>query len=123
MARKIKIKDYLGDEYQGSWNGKEYSSKFSDGKDLVRIYIDDEEVHVERKELDKIYAGDERLHLKMQANLLDEIMKQDDEFLKKVLSKVIGCGRLVNRKERNEIITILDNSTTFKAIEEKDYRY
>ena len=45
---KIAIIDYTGEEKSGSWNRKTYSSKISGKPELVRIYLDNKEVHVDK---------------------------------------------------------------------------
>jgi hypothetical protein len=43
---KIRIKDYIGIEHSGYWNGSFYSSKDEDTPNLKRVYIDGKMIHL-----------------------------------------------------------------------------
>lgn len=49
--RNIKINDYLGNEIEGNWNEKFYSSKIENTK---RIYVDNKEVIIKNEDIEKI---------------------------------------------------------------------
>lgn len=49
--RNIKINDYLGNEFEGNWNEKFYSSKIENTK---RIYVDNKEVIIKNEDIEKI---------------------------------------------------------------------
>ena len=52
--KKISVKNFKGEEFEGMWNEKTYSSKIDGRPDLYRIYLDGESIHVEKKALEKI---------------------------------------------------------------------
>ena len=47
--KKISVKNFKGEEFEGMWNEKTYSSKIDGRPDLYRIYLDGESIHVEKK--------------------------------------------------------------------------
>ena len=49
--KSIKIKDYLGNEIEGNWNEKFYSSKMENTK---RIYVNNKEVIIKNEDIEKI---------------------------------------------------------------------
>ena len=50
--KKISVKNFKGEEFEGMWNEKTYSSKIDGRPDLYRIYLDGESIHdsLRRKE-------------------------------------------------------------------------
>ena len=40
--KKISVKNFKGEEFEGMWNEKTYSSKIDGRPDLYRIYLDGE---------------------------------------------------------------------------------
>lgn len=52
--KKISVKNFKGEEFEGMWNEKTYTSKIDGRSDLYRIYLDGESIHVEKTELEKI---------------------------------------------------------------------
>ena len=51
--KKISVKNFKGEEFEGMWNEKTYSSKIDGRPDLYLIYLNGESIHVEKKELEK----------------------------------------------------------------------
>ena len=52
--KKIKIKNFKGNEYEGIWNEKFYDSIISDRKELIRIYIDNKAIHITEEEKENL---------------------------------------------------------------------
>ena len=52
--KNITVKNYQGKEFSGNWNEKVYSSKIDGRSDLLRIYINNEAVHITEEEHTKI---------------------------------------------------------------------
>lgn len=52
--KSIKVQNWKGHTYEGSWNKKVYSSKIEDRQDLYRIYVDGNPIHIEKAELKRI---------------------------------------------------------------------
>lgn len=58
--KNIKVQNWKGHTYEGSWNEKVYSSKIEDREDLYRIYVDGDPIHIEKAELERITTGIEQ---------------------------------------------------------------
>ena len=51
--KTIKVTNWKGNEFEGSWNEKTYPSQIED-KNLIRIYVSDTRIHITAEELEKI---------------------------------------------------------------------
>lgn len=52
--RTIKVKNYRGNEYNGEWNEKIYSSKIQEYPELLRIYVNNNCIHITPEEYKRI---------------------------------------------------------------------
>lgn len=88
---QIEIKNYKGSDYKGYWNEKTYSSKIVDNPSLLRIYVDDVQIHVTQEELDKA-VGDSKISI--QRKRIDNIYKRLDQNGKIYLFQMIEKNKL-----------------------------
>ena len=51
--KTVKVLNFKGNVYEGTWNEKIYESK-NENKDLARIYVNNEAIHITKEELAKI---------------------------------------------------------------------
>jgi len=58
--KNITVKNFQGNEYTGKWNEKVYSSKIAGREDLLRIYVDNQAMHITKEEYKKISDNIER---------------------------------------------------------------
>ena len=52
--RTITVTDYKGHEHSGEWNTTAYESKVSNRPELIRIYINNEQIHICKDEYKRI---------------------------------------------------------------------
>lgn len=79
--KKITVNDYQGNEISGDWNEKTYSSKIADN--LVRIYLNNKEYHVEKSLLENVGANIAEDEKKRRLEKLDEqisTMRTEDKI-------------------------------------------
>ena len=80
--KNIKVKDYLGNEIEGIWNGKFYSSKIEGTK---RIYVDNKEILIKNEDVSSI-GTEEKASKQVMENYFTKLNMQEREELLTFLS-------------------------------------
>lgn len=110
--KDIKIKDYLGTEVEGKWNGKIYNSKIEGTK---RIYINNTEVLIKNEDVEKISNINESIKQVID-NYFTKLNTQEREELLTYLSSNL---QKEYKKEYNLYVNnFKDNSITYLLVEE-----
>lgn len=110
--KNIRIIDYLGNEFDGSWNEKFYSSKINGTK---RIYIDNTEVIIKNEDVDKIGNAD-KANRQVIDNYFSKLNTLEREETLKFLSENL---QKEYKKENDLYINIfIKNSNQYLLVEE-----
>lgn len=104
--KKIKIKDYLGDEIEGDWNEKFYNSKIDETK---RIYINGEEVFIKNEDVTSI-STEEKASKQVLENYFTKLNMQEKEEILAFLSANL-------KKEHNNEDDLYINTFKIKSIQ------
>lgn len=108
----IKIKDYLGNKFEGNWNGKFYSSNISETK---RIYINNKVVIIKNEDVDKI-APIDKANSQVIYNYFSKLNTAEREELLTYLSINLKKEHL---KENNLYVNNFENtSITYLLVED-----
>ena len=65
--KTVKVLNFKGNVYEGTWNEKIYESK-NENKDLARIYVNNEAIHITKEELAKIVSNIENCEKQLKAD-------------------------------------------------------
>ena len=90
--KNITVKNYQGKEFSGNWNGKVYSSKIDGRSDLIRIYVNNEAVHITEEE-----------HAKISESITDDMKEKAERESLNASIKVKNLLPLMTQKDRFEI--------------------
>ena len=110
--KNIKIKDYLGNELEGNWNEKFYSSKVEGTK---RIYVDNKEVLINDEDVNKI-GTTETASKQVIKNYFTKLDMQEREELLTFLS--INLKKEHNKEDNLYLNTFDANSVQYLIVEE-----
>lgn len=122
MIKNLKVTNFKGNEFIGDWNEKIYESK-NENKELVRIYINNEPIHITKEELERIsnnveqaykaQAKQKSLNTKIRIKeMLEDLTEKDSiEIAHNILIKLIENKKIDCRDKINlfsELNTIVD---------------
>lgn len=125
MIKNLKVTNFKGNEFVGDWNEKIYESK-NENKELVRIYINNEPIHITKEELERIsnnveqtykaQAKQKSLNTKIKIKeILEDLTEKDsielahNIFIKLIENKKIDCRDKINLfSELNTLVESID---------------
>lgn len=110
--KNIKIKDYLGNEIEGNWNEKFYSSNVEGTK---RIYVDNEEILIKNEDITSI-GTEETASKQVIENYFAKLSMQEREELLTFLS--INLKKEHNKEDNLYTNTFKSGSTQYLIVEE-----
>lgn len=87
--KDINITDYTGKKVTGRWNEKTYSCKIPGRDDLMRIYVDGEEVHISQEEY---------------SNVLGNIEKEKRRLNREKIEKFFFDAKSMDEEQKMEIL-------------------
>lgn len=110
--KNIKIKDYLGNEIEGNWNEKFYSSNVEGTK---RIYVDNEEILIKNEDITSI-GTEETASKQVIENYFAKLSMQEREELLTFLS--INLKKEHNKEDNLYTNAFKSGSTQYLIVEE-----
>jgi hypothetical protein len=72
----ITVKNFKGDEYSGTWNGKSYPSRIAGRPELHRIFLDNEAIHIDSEEFERVGGNAEKSAKEKSAFKINETAKR-----------------------------------------------
>lgn len=87
--KRIKVKNWKGNEYEGEWNEKFYEAQVEGDKTgIYRIYINNERIHITEEEKEKIIkeiAGNKIEEDNQRIRIIKEEFRKLDKKAKELL--------------------------------------
>lgn len=78
---KVTVANYKGEKFSGYWNGKTYSSKVEGREELLRIYIDNNPIHITVAEKIRIEKEADQAEIeRAKARVQEEAERSIDSF-------------------------------------------
>lgn len=128
--KTIKVTNFKGMEFEGSWNEKTYSSKVKNHPELFRIYVNDESIHITPEEYMRITnSSSEEFEKKRKndklASTVKEVSKMSlqekasiaEELLTPMPSDArlfdIICGHLANSRQIQALAASQDMDVSY----------
>ncbi len=116
--KNITIKNWKGEEFTGEWNSKTYSPKINNDENLVRIYINNEQIHVYKDELAKISEDAEKTMLNIDIEQINRILsKYDAEEILKITNVVFANQGKIREALNNSTEAVVAYSKVYDNLE------
>lgn len=111
--KNITIKNWKGDTYSGLWNGKTYSSKVEGHDELIRIYVDNEPIHVTQEAISDLGANiekDRKIRTHEKINLFVDNLSTSEKCY--AARQILTDIHIIN----NLVIDGIDSDAIFKSL-------